>query len=325
MSGEELFKLLGDIDEQKILEAYEVDRKVKKVNFSSSRLLRYGTLVASILLVLVVISPVVMQNLSSKGGSYNGASEGYQSVTSEDAFESVSGGIGSGISDFAAQGANKNSSFFENILDSFIDIFYNKSNQTGVSVGQESNRVTDSDSENQEKGSDISFNENDLYINSIENVNEMRLDSNLELLNFETITDENERLKVLDNFENEFGFSLMEYRNKFVNLASNLNMYVLVNSDNSVEHYIHDYILELQGENIEKLTISICSFEEPFRDYFILDDPSKVSTINGIEVIIFEYEDKYIVNFTFEGAYYDIEATNVNIEQLEKFLIKLLK
>ena len=82
-------------------------------------------------------------------------------------------------------------------------------------------------------------------------------------------------------------------------------------------------MFEYKTGNGGETTIAICSFEEPLRDCFIECDNPKQSEINGVPFLIYGIQDNFMVQFSYENIYYDIETSNVTLEELEELLVSI--
>lgn len=125
-------------------------------------------------------------------------------------------------------------------------------------------------------------------------------------ITYEEFTD-----KIPDSFECYHFYSLSIPRYKDANLAD--------------EYRLHDYVFAYQTGKGGGARIAICSFEEPLRDYFIMCDNPKQSEINGVPVVIYGYQDTFMVQFSHENINYDIETSNITLEELEDLLIGIIE
>lgn len=112
-------------------------------------------------------------------------------------------------------------------------------------------------------------------------------------------------------------------------LRENLSFYSLAtrgykDAEMDNEYRLHDYVFDCHSNNGTQLTIALCNFEEPVRDCFIHDENPEVSNIHGIPTIIYEYENTYMVQFSYGGVYYDIETTNMSLDTLEALLVDIV-
>ena len=141
--------------------------------------------------------------------------------------------------------------------------------------------------------------ENDITINQVTNYEEMVSDLDIKIIS-----------SICDCiYEDHAGYELPDD----LVLTQDYGVFV---KDASLEYNIaHDYVFEFTGNNDRWVRIIYSLIEEPLRDYFITND-SIVSTIDGVEVILYQYEELYIVDFKYHDMYYEIEANHVTLEEL---------
>ncbi len=53
-------------------------------------------------------------------------------------------------------------------------------------------------------------------------------------------------------------------------------------------------------------------------------DNPRQSEINGVSVMIYGYQDTFMVQFSHENVNYDIETSNITLEELEDLLIAIM-
>lgn len=162
-----------------------------------------------------------------------------------------------------------------------------------------------------------------LVVNEVENV--ITADMDVQLSHYNDISTL-EREIVLKEFETTIGLSYDDFIAKISDTYVNKSFYsVGVPADAARTEYVpHDYVFEYQTESGGEAKIAICSAEEPLRDYFIKCDNPKQSEINGISVVIYGYQGTFVVEFSYENINYDIETSNITIEELEDFLHQVL-
>ena len=110
-------------------------------------------------------------------------------------------------------------------------------------------------------------------------------------------------------YDDYFGYELPD------DLRLNQDYGVLVKDASLEYNIVHDYVFEFIGDNGRWVHITYSMIEEPLKDYFITSD-NRVSIINGVEVLLYQYEEQYIVNFKYNDMYYEIEANHVTLEEL---------
>lgn len=102
------------------------------------------------------------------------------------------------------------------------------------------------------------------------------------------------------------------------------NSYVLyIRGDREIKYYniLHDYVINYEKSDGYNIIIAISEVSSPIRDYHFDNTNDKESVINQTKLFITKYSNSYIVTFTKDDAYYDIETTGINEEEL----IDLLK
>ena len=162
-----------------------------------------------------------------------------------------------------------------------------------------------------------------LLVNEAENV--MTADMDVQFSHYNDISTL-ERETVLKEFETIIGLSYDDFIAKISDTNVIKSFYsVDVPADAARTEYIpHDYVFEYQTENDGEIKIAICSAEEPLRDCFIACDNPKQSEINGVSVMIFNYQGSFIVEFSNGNVNYDIETSNITIEELEDLLVGIM-
>lgn len=90
------------------------------------------------------------------------------------------------------------------------------------------------------------------------------------------------------------------------------------------EYRLHDYVFEGRTAKEGHVTIALCSFEEPLRDCFFTCDNPKQSQINGVPLVIYGYANSYMVQFSYQNVNYDIETSDLSLDELTALLMNLL-
>lgn len=162
-----------------------------------------------------------------------------------------------------------------------------------------------------------------IVVNEVENI--MVEDMDVQISHYDILS-EVERETMLKQFEATIGFSYNDFTAGISDTFISKSFYSLdIPADDTRTEYIpHDYVFEYQTENDGGIKIAICSAEEPLRDYFILCDNPKQSEINGVSVMIYNYQSIFMVEFSHENINYDIETRDITLEELEGLLTELL-
>lgn len=140
---------------------------------------------------------------------------------------------------------------------------------------------------------------------------------------------------ILDDFQESIGVSYDEFTTGVPDQWEMDNFYFVSaprykkwteesDSGTEVEYHLHDYVFTCKTENGGEATIALCTYEEPFRDYFIKCDNPKKSEINGAYLTIYEYENIYMTQFSIGNVNYDIEADSISLNELEALLTSII-
>lgn len=124
----------------------------------------------------------------------------------------------------------------------------------------------------------------------------------------------------LDDITNKFNLKNIVIPNEY----KYSNSYVLyIRGDRETKYYniLHDYVINYETADGYHISIAISEVSSPMRDYRFDSTNDKESTINGTKLFITKYSNSYIVTFTKNNTYYDIETMGISEEEL----INLLK
>lgn len=124
------------------------------------------------------------------------------------------------------------------------------------------------------------------------------------------------------NLKNEFSFyeELVKY-----DLLKDYNVEGLYIKDNNGKYNIlNNYIVSSYKED-KSVMIAFSKDNEPLRDYFFDDKGDKYTTINGENIKIYSYENSYIAVFSYNGVNFDIETSNVDINEFKNILELIIK
>lgn len=104
-------------------------------------------------------------------------------------------------------------------------------------------------------------------------------------------------------------------------------VYVRENIQTEEYNILNNYVIDYRiNESAEKsITISFSDTYEPLRDYFIDKENSKVSNINDIELVIYNYQKMYITKFEYNGIKFDIETSGISEEEFADLLLSIIK
>ena len=137
-------------------------------------------------------------------------------------------------------------------------------------------------------------------------------------------------MSVLEEFRGAVGVTYEEFIAKIPNNFECCNFCSLSipgykDADLRDEYRLHDYVFEYRSKSGGELTIAICPYEEPLRDCFIECDDPQQSEINGVPVVVYGYQGSFVVQFSYENINYDIETSNISLEELENLLTAIVK
>ena len=119
-------------------------------------------------------------------------------------------------------------------------------------------------------------------------------------------------------------------REEFLNSSFDIRADYVLWFDNGEEFY----------QNLRQVRISFSENGPPMRDYFILIDREETAThdglavsvnavptsvINGVEVMIYRWEQIFIAQFVFDGLYFDVETSHINEAELIAVLESILR
>lgn len=166
-------------------------------------------------------------------------------------------------------------------------------------------------------------NENRFVINEADGI--MTADMDVQF-SYYTDLGTDELASAYSDFEQMIGLSYKDFAIKIPKIFVSKAFYS-VDAPSGVakkEYTPHDYVFEYQTKNGGEVTIAICALEEPLRDCFIVCDKPEQSEINGLAVIIYGYEDKFMVQFSCDHVNYDIETNNITRKELEELLTGMI-
>lgn len=130
---------------------------------------------------------------------------------------------------------------------------------------------------------------------------------------------------VILQFRNAAGIDYNEFITKIPDGFTTEQFYSVDVPSNSTAQYLpHDFVFEYRINNGGEIKIAICAKEEPLRDCFVVCDNPKQSEINDIPVTIMEYQETYLVCFSWQNINYDIEAKNITLQILEDLLADII-
>lgn len=162
---------------------------------------------------------------------------------------------------------------------------------------------------------------NVLLVNAVDGIVSADMD-----VQFTHYPDLSESDDILKQFETAIGFSYNDFIAKIPVAFINKSFYSMdVPADAARTEYIpHDYIFGYKTETGGDIKIAICAEEIPLRDCFYICENPKQSEINGTSVVILGSIDNFLVQFSWEDVNYDIETSNITLEELEHLLVSII-
>lgn len=103
---------------------------------------------------------------------------------------------------------------------------------------------------------------------------------------------------------------------------------VIFTKDNTTDDYtnlncyVYNYYNDTGARNIR---LSFSQNNKPIRDYYFSKENTKTSNINNYELIIYQYNQVYFVEFSYQGYNFDIETNNITQEELISLLKSIIK
>ncbi len=97
-----------------------------------------------------------------------------------------------------------------------------------------------------------------------------------------------------------------------------------IKDDNGKYNKLNNYIISTYTED-KSINIAFSKNSEPLRDYFFDDNGEKYTTINGENIKIYSYENSYMTVFSYKGIKFDVETSNVDINEFRNILELIIK
>lgn len=135
--------------------------------------------------------------------------------------------------------------------------------------------------------------------------------------------------QILNDFREFTGIRYDDFKARVPDTWEHVNFYSLAirgykDADLGSEYRLHDYVFDFRMAEDQTARIALCSSEEPLRDYFVSCDNPKQSEVNGIPVLIYGFNDLFMVQFTYKNVNYDVETKGIKLEELEELLSGIL-
>lgn len=91
---------------------------------------------------------------------------------------------------------------------------------------------------------------------------------------------------------------------------------------NILNCYVYEYYKE---DSLRSIRIAFSDKNKPIRDYYFSEEKAKKSKINNNELTIYQYEKNYFIEFKYKDYNFDIETSNISLEELTNLLETIIK
>lgn len=105
----------------------------------------------------------------------------------------------------------------------------------------------------------------------------------------------------------------------------NYIVYTRENKESTDFNILNNYIKGYTNGNERNINIAYSKDYKPMRDYYFSDESCRITTINGINLKIYKYENAYYTEFNYNGYNFDIETSKITEQELSTFLVSILK
>lgn len=128
---------------------------------------------------------------------------------------------------------------------------------------------------------------------------------------------------------NDTNFPL-PYENE-INLPKDLNktyrsiVYTRENRNSEEYNILNSYSIEYTNDFGRFIKVTYSKEYKPIRDYYFSDKGNKSTTINGVELKIYKFEDIYFTEFELNDYNFDIETSKITEQELSTFLLSIVK
>ncbi len=135
-------------------------------------------------------------------------------------------------------------------------------------------------------------------------------------------------VKVVPN--NDVNFPL-PYKNGIVDIPKDIDktykyiFYFRENKESKEYNILGNYEIIYENGIDRSIKVSYSKDNKPVRDYYFSEEGSKTTTINGVELKIYKFENVYFTEFKFNDYNFDIETNNISEEELSNLLISIIK
>lgn len=167
-----------------------------------------------------------------------------------------------------------------------------------------------------------------LTVNKVDSMLETVLDADIKIVSYEKLPKYVWDL-ILEEFYEFTGINYEDFISKLSVSGEIFNFHSLSTrgyKDDWVEdeYRLHDYVFGYRIENGGEATIALSSVGKPLRDCYLYCENPQQSEINGVSLVIYEYENMYLVQFSYKNVNYDIATINMSLEELETLLVAII-
>lgn len=93
----------------------------------------------------------------------------------------------------------------------------------------------------------------------------------------------------------------------------------------SYDKLINYQFLYKNAKNDRNIVISFSEDNKPARDYYFEKEGSKKSSINGVDLVIYQYEEIYFTEFVYKNINFDVETSNITEQELSTLLFSIIE
>lgn len=162
-----------------------------------------------------------------------------------------------------------------------------------------------------------------IYINTIQHMGASKWDAEIKEVEDTTIIADFEELSnlFLPNDMND-----TRYFEAYVKSIDKNSIIHLPKNDKIPYDKLFQYEICYQNPNNERsIVIAFSKDNIPFRDYHFSDEGSKVSIIHDVELTIYQYENLFLCNFTYQNINFDIETCGISEAELISLLTSIIQ
>ena len=95
-------------------------------------------------------------------------------------------------------------------------------------------------------------------------------------------------------------------------------------ADGEKEYRLHDYVFGFDTEGGGSITVSLCTFEAPLRDTYIMCDDPEPSEIGGATAYIYSDGVYFVAQFEAGALYFDLSGDALALDELTGLISSLV-